>query len=120
MIVTRRLKRWCWQGEEQALESLPSGITLLRRWMVERTFAWLDRSRRLSKDYEVLPATAEAWIHLAISSPLLRRFVPYPRFSQVLDSVENTINCPTTDRFGLFVGDAMDDVIARGFGVRSR
>jgi putative transposase len=38
-----------------------------RRWVVERTFAWLGRSRRLSKDDEVLPATEEAWIELAMS-----------------------------------------------------
>ncbi len=37
-----------------------------RRWVVERTFAWLGRYRRLSKEYEVLPATEEAWIYLAM------------------------------------------------------
>lgn len=37
-----------------------------RRWVVERTFAWLGRHRRLSKDYEELPATEEAWIYLAM------------------------------------------------------
>lgn len=39
---------------------------LPRRWVVERTFAWLGRYRRLSLDYEVLPATEEAWIALAM------------------------------------------------------
>ena len=47
---------------------LPSGFQVLpRRWVVERTFAWLGRYRRLSKDYEVLPETEEAWIYLAMS-----------------------------------------------------
>ena len=41
--------------------------------MVERTFAWLGRYRRLSKDYEALPETEEAWIHLAMSSLMLAR-----------------------------------------------
>lgn len=39
----------------------------------ERTFAWLGRYRRLSKAYEALPATEEAWIHLAMSSLMLAR-----------------------------------------------
>ena len=36
------------------------------RWVVERTFSWLNRCRRLSKDYEELTSTSEAWIHLAM------------------------------------------------------
>ena len=38
-----------------------------RRGVVERTFAWLGRHRRLSKEYEVLPETEEAWIYLAMT-----------------------------------------------------
>jgi putative transposase len=41
-------------------------VALPKRWIVERTFAWLDRYRRLSKDYEYLPATAEAMIYAAM------------------------------------------------------
>ena len=53
---------------------LPIGFQVLkRRWVVERTFAWLGRYRRLSKDYEVLPASEEAWIYLATTNLLLRR-----------------------------------------------
>ena len=44
-----------------------------RRWVVERTFAWLGRYRRLSKDYEYLTATSEAVIYLAMTRLLLRR-----------------------------------------------
>ena len=44
-----------------------------RRWVAERTFAWLGQSRRLSKDYEHLPATSEAMIYGAMSRIMLRR-----------------------------------------------
>ena len=47
-----------------------------RRWVVERTFAWLGRNRRLSKDYEEYPASSEAWLYLAMSHLLLRRLCP--------------------------------------------
>jgi putative transposase len=46
---------------------------LPRRWFVERTFAWLGQSRRLSEDYERLPATSEAMIYGAMSRLMLRR-----------------------------------------------
>ena len=42
-------------------------------WRVERTFAWLNKNRRLSKDYEVLEATSEALILIAMSRIMLRR-----------------------------------------------
>lgn len=44
-----------------------------KRWMVERTFAWLGRYRRLSKDYEFWCQTSENWIYLAMSHLLLKR-----------------------------------------------
>lgn len=48
-------------------------VLLPRRWVVERTFAWLGRNRRLSKDYEELPECAETWIYLASIRLLLTR-----------------------------------------------
>jgi hypothetical protein len=42
--------------------------------VVERTFAWLGRYRRLSKDYEYLPATAENTVYLAMTLTLTRRW----------------------------------------------
>jgi transposase len=46
---------------------------LPRHWVVERTFAWLSRNRRLSKDYEEVPCTEEAWISLAMIRLMLAR-----------------------------------------------
>ena len=46
---------------------------LPRRWIVERTFAWLGRSRRLSKDYELSVESSEAFIFLAMLRIMLRR-----------------------------------------------
>lgn len=46
---------------------------LPRRWVVERTFSWLNHNRRLCKDYEVLPETSEAMVHLAMIHIMLRR-----------------------------------------------
>jgi putative transposase len=42
-----------------ALNCLP------RRWVVERTFAWLNRNRRLAKDFEASIASAKAWVYIA-------------------------------------------------------
>jgi putative transposase len=43
------------------------------RWVVERTFAWLGRHRRLSKDYEALPNVSENLIYAAMTALMLRR-----------------------------------------------
>jgi putative transposase len=54
---------------------------LPRRWAVERTFGWLDRYRRLSKDYEVLTETSEAMIYAAMSHLMVRRLVRHVQVS---------------------------------------
>ena len=43
------------------------------RWIVERTLGWLNRSRRLSKDFEALPETTETWIRIAMIQLMVRR-----------------------------------------------
>lgn len=46
---------------------------LPRRWVVERTFSWLNHYRRLSKDYEFLPTTSETMIYVAMTRLMLKR-----------------------------------------------
>ena len=48
-------------------------VLLARRWVVERTFAWLSRSRRLSRDYERFPETSETWVYISMTRLMLRR-----------------------------------------------
>jgi putative transposase len=56
------------------LEEKPSGFRVLpRRWVAERTFAWLGLSRRSSKDYERLPETEEAMIYGVMSRIIMWR-----------------------------------------------
>jgi transposase len=48
-------------------------VVVPKRWIVERTFAWLYRCRRLSKDYEYLTSTSETMIQVAMINLMVRR-----------------------------------------------
>jgi transposase len=48
-------------------------VVLPKRWIVERTFGWTNRARRLSKDYEALIESSQAWFMLATAAVLIRR-----------------------------------------------
>ena len=69
-------EEWAKEGKEIDWQKFmpPRGFKVLpRRWVVERTFSWLDQNRRMSKDYERLCATGEAFIYVAMTRLMVRR-----------------------------------------------
>ncbi len=63
-----------WTIEVIKRSDAASGFLVLpRRWVVERTFAWLNRNRRLAKDFEATLESALAWLFLASVKLLMRR-----------------------------------------------
>nr|WP_042241669.1 IS5/IS1182 family transposase [Neochlamydia sp. S13] len=76
-----------YSGEEMRSEAALHGIDLTiikrskqkgfhlqaKRWIVERTFAWFGKCRRLSKDYETLTNTSQAFLYLAMIRLMVRR-----------------------------------------------
>jgi putative transposase len=63
------------QIDREELQEEPKDLRafLPRRWIVERTFSWLGQNRRMSKDYERLPESGEAFIYVAMSRLMVRR-----------------------------------------------
>jgi putative transposase len=69
-------EEWAKEGKEVDWQRLmpPRGFRVLpRRWVVERTFAWISHKRRMSKDYERLCATGEAFVYAAMRRLMVRR-----------------------------------------------
>jgi putative transposase len=69
-------EEWAKEGQMVDWQKLmpPRGFVVLpRRWVVERTFSWLSQNRRMSKDYERLCATAEAFVYVAMTRLMVRR-----------------------------------------------
>lgn len=67
-----------WTVEIIKRSDTATGFEVLpRRWVVERTFAWLGRCRRLAKDWEKSIASAEAWINIAHIRITIRRLARY-------------------------------------------
>jgi putative transposase len=73
------LETWCqehlnWAVETVQAPAAQSGFQVRpKRWVIERTFAWLGKWRRLSKDYEALPEVSENLIYIAMIHLMLRR-----------------------------------------------
>jgi putative transposase len=72
---TRKLGRWVLEIVKRS-DDMTGFVVLPKRWIVERTFGWFKRYRRLSKDYEVLPESSEAVIYLAMTHLMVRRLRP--------------------------------------------
>ena len=76
-VMMRWAKEWAKEGVELDLKRFlaPEGPRpfLPRRRVVERTFSWLGQNRRMSKDYERLPESGEAFIYVAMSRLMVRR-----------------------------------------------
>jgi putative transposase len=51
-------------------------VHLTKRWIVERTFGWFGRYRRLAKDYEHNPASSAAWVYIAMAHRMSRLMPP--------------------------------------------
>ena len=72
--IVKPPRRWVRVPEGVEPPPYPKGfIVLPRRWVVERTLAWISRNRRMSRDYEFLPETTEALIYAAMSRLMLKR-----------------------------------------------
>jgi putative transposase len=77
-VLMRWAREWAKEGVKVDWEHLlpPKGFQVLpRRWVVERTIAWIDQQRRMSKDYERLCASGEALVYAAMIRLMTRRLV---------------------------------------------
>jgi putative transposase len=76
----KELGGWIWElvvrDPNESEEEKKKFKVLKWRWIVERTFAWLGRNRRMSKDYERTEESSEAWIYLGMIHLMLRRLDP--------------------------------------------
>jgi putative transposase len=84
-VMMRWTKEWAKEGvaidTEQFMPEKGPRPFLPKRWIVERTFSWLGQNRRMSKDYERLPESGEAFIYVAMSRLMARRLARSLGFS---------------------------------------
>ena len=77
--IVKPPRRWVRVPAGEEPPPYPAGfIVLPRRWVVERTIAWILRNRRMSRDYEVLAETTEALVYVAMIRLMLRRLAKTP------------------------------------------
>ena len=76
-VMRRWVREWAKEGVAIDPEELSGARRrfgdLPRRWVVERTFSWLSQNRRMSKDYERLAETSEAFVYVAMTRLMVRR-----------------------------------------------
>jgi putative transposase len=76
-VMSRWVREWANEGVAMDAEEFSGPRRrfgdLPRRWVVERTFSWLSQNRRMSKDYERLVETSEAFVYVAMSRLMVRR-----------------------------------------------
>jgi putative transposase len=75
-VMRRWVSEWAKEGvaiDPQEFSAERRFRDLPRRWVVERTFSWLGQNRRMSKDYERLAETSEAFVYVAMSRLMVRR-----------------------------------------------
>src|SRR5688572_16828692 len=86
-VMMRSVREWAKEGvaidAEKFMPQKGPRPFLPKRWIVERTFAWLVQNRRMSKDYERLPESGEAFIYVAMSRLMARRLAPHEGFQTV-------------------------------------
>lgn len=82
--IVKRPRKWFWVSadvnvneylESKGIDTSGGFKVQPKRWIVERTLAWLNKYRRLSKDYEYLTDTAEVTLLLAMCRTILRRLI---------------------------------------------
>ena len=71
--IVKRPSKWGRYPIDVEPPPMPRFTVLRHRWVVERTFAWVGRYRRMSKDYEYLAESSEAMLHLVMTRLMLRR-----------------------------------------------
>jgi len=72
---TKSLGGWVLEIVKRS-DSVVGFAVLPKRWIVERTFGWIGRYRRMSKDYEALPTTSESMIYLLMINVMVHRLAP--------------------------------------------
>jgi putative transposase len=81
LVPDEVMRRWLREWDKEGVHIDPQKFQepkyprpfLPIRWIVERTFSWLGQNRRMSKDYERLPESREAFIYVAMSRLMVRR-----------------------------------------------